>query len=139
MEARAPDAVPSKLLDASDVLNAAVFASLAPLAWLLPESNWDVVARAYARFHLAIRGSAAGELEGHPILANLGFTAPTLEREVLAGNYLETMQMLREHRPGGWRPPLDLEGASHVDAALNDGRGEVLWVASCNFAEMHTK
>jgi lauroyl/myristoyl acyltransferase len=62
-----------------------------------------------------------------------------LERGLLAGVYEETLQMLREHRPGGWNGSIQLSGCEHIEAALSKGNGAVLWTASCTYAEIVVK
>jgi lauroyl/myristoyl acyltransferase len=62
-----------------------------------------------------------------------------LERSVLAGKYEEILQMLREHRPGGWSGSIRALGFEHLERALASKRGAVLWVAPCNFAELNVK
>lgn len=127
------------LIDARDILNALLFAGLAPAAWLLPERTWESVARACARVHLALRGPAANALGGHPVLVAHGLTPEMLERIVLAGTYEEILQTLREHGPGGWKGSIRLVGRDHLDRALASQHGAVLWVAPCNFAELNVK
>jgi lauroyl/myristoyl acyltransferase len=130
---------PTRLIDARDVFNAAVFLGLAPAAWLLPETAWGRLARLCATAHLALRRSAAADLSGHAALAATNHSPVELERTVLAGKYEEMLQTLREHRPGGWIGRIRLVGGENLDAALATGRGAVLWVAPCNFAELNVK
>lgn len=128
-----------RVIDAADVLNTVLFATLAPAAWVLPERIWPSIASGYARLHVAMRGSSAAAIEDKPAVLATGMSARALERALLAGNYLETMQTLREHRPGGWTAPIRLVGAQHVASARAQGRGAVLWLATCNFASINTK
>jgi lauroyl/myristoyl acyltransferase len=130
---------PARLIDARDLANAALFAGLAPAAWLMPEAAWPSIARASSWLHIAARGSAADDLRRRPALERIGISPRALEQQVLAGNYLETLQMLREHRPGGWRGSIRLVGSDHIASALARGNGAVLWLASVNFAELLSK
>jgi len=55
--------------------------------------------------------------------------APVLiEIHALAGLYEQQLQYLREYRPGGWRPRIRLLGREHIEKALEDGCGGILWV-----------
>jgi lauroyl/myristoyl acyltransferase len=42
---------------------------------------------------------------------------------------LQFLQFLREWRPGGWRPEIEVEGGEHLKRAHRGGLGVVLWVA----------
>jgi len=128
-----------KLIEAQDVYNALIFASLAPAAWLLPEHAWGVLARAWAGAHIALRGPMGGDLGEHPVLLACNESPYVLERSILAGKYEEILQMLREHRPGGWNGSIRLLGFQHLERALDSKRGAVLWVAPCIFAELNVK
>lgn len=130
---------PVRAIDAHDLLDAAILIGLTPAAWLLPEGAWPRLARLLASLHLAARGSGAADLAGHPALDATGFSLAGLERSALAGMYEETLQMLREHRPGGWAGSIRLRGGEHVEAALAKGRGVVLWTASCTYGELIVK
>ena len=130
---------PTRLIDTSDVFNAVVFLALAPAGWLLPEKAWSPLAHLLATAHLALRGSTAADLNGHAALAPSNHSPAGLERTLLAGRYVEMLQTLREHRPGGWSGRIRLVGGENLDAALAAGRGVVLWVAPCNFAELTVK
>lgn len=127
------------IIDSRDLLNTVVFAALALPAWVLPERAWSPLARLCATVHLALRGSQAADLGGHPSLAATNHSLKALERAVLAGNYEEILQTLREHRPGGWRASIRLEGLAHLENALAAGRGAVLWTARGNFSDLNVK
>ena len=130
---------PTRLIGPKDVFNAALFLALAPVGWLLPEKAWRPLAHLCATVHLALRGSNAADLDGYAALAASNHSPAGLERTVLAGKYEEMLQTLREHRPGGWGGSIRLVGSENLDAALAAGRGAVLWVAPCNFAELTVK
>jgi hypothetical protein len=42
--------------------------------------------------------------------------------------FLQLFEYLRELRPGGWRPHISFAGSEHIDKALRQGVGAVLWV-----------
>jgi lauroyl/myristoyl acyltransferase len=50
------------------------------------------------------------------------------------------LQVLREHRPGRWRPAMRLTGEGHLRQALDcGGRGAVLWIAHFSFNALAAK
>ena len=59
--------------------------------------------------------------------------ADTDARDILRGmgaeGILTFFQVLKAYRPDGWTPPMRIAGFERVTAALEQGRGAVLWVA----------
>jgi lauroyl/myristoyl acyltransferase len=49
------------------------------------------------------------------------------------------LQILRCYHSKGWHPDLALEGREHLDAALGEGRGAILWVVPLAYASLVTK
>jgi predicted LPLAT superfamily acyltransferase len=49
------------------------------------------------------------------------------------------LQYLRELRPGGWHPRIELIGDEHVSGALASGKGCIVWVAPMMFAFLVAK
>ena len=122
-----------------DLVTAATLAVCAPAAWLLPDKGVKAFCRGLARLHIALRGSKAGELRGHAAVQGLDIDAETLERQFMATVYQETCYTLREHRIGGWHPPIELRGREHIDKALDAGKGAVLWINPSSYAELVVK
>jgi lauroyl/myristoyl acyltransferase len=58
---------------------------------------------------------------------------------IVADHNLAHLQLLRCHRPGGWRPRIELAGREHVTRALEAGRGAILWVSPSSCAGLATK
>ena len=67
------------------------------------------------------------------------FDAPAFARQAAAGATEHHLQVLRSRSRGGWKAMLRLEGAAHLDAALDAGKGAVLWVAHFCFHALATK
>ena len=130
-------------LEARDLLTAAALPPMLLLSWGLPERAWDGLARAAARAHLSSRRNWHAQQQAHIrhyVGARLGPGAESALASALTTNLrLAQLQALRCHRPGGWNPTLVLEGRAHLDAALERGRGVVLWVAPFVFAPLLTK
>ncbi|MDX6752155.1 lysophospholipid acyltransferase family protein [Geminicoccaceae bacterium 1502E] len=113
------------------------------LSWMLAPTAWDRLAARVARgrrdrqperFERQVRWLDR-MLDGR-------LDEAALEQAVFgqSANFrLRQLQILRAHRPGRWQPPVRLEGAEHVTAALAAGRGAILWVASFVFSTLLTK
>ncbi len=131
------------LLKARDLLTAGALPPMLLLSWGLPESAWDAVARAAARAHLLSRPKWRAQQQARIrryIAGRLGPGAESGLVEALMTNLrLAQLQVLRCHRPGGWSPALTVEGRAHLDAALGQGRGAVLWAAPFVFGPLLTK
>jgi lauroyl/myristoyl acyltransferase len=107
------------ILSWQDVLLCFQLPILLTVAWLTPERIWYRICK---RLH-ALSMRSASEFE-------ICHSAYRTE------HYL---QILRSHRPGGWTPAVELDGRSHVDAALADHRGVVLWFGHFVFSSLITK
>ncbi len=58
----------------------------------------------------------------------LGRSAEAILSELAGEQILTILQLLRDLRPGDWRPEIRLAGLEHVEAALGRGNGAILWV-----------
>jgi lauroyl/myristoyl acyltransferase len=109
------------------------------VAWCSPEPCWRYVAQGLAR----LRPSEATCLRRH-IRAVVGPRRLAMPIDVVAQAYLANLplpklQTLRLNAPHGWRPRIRLEGREHIEQALADGRGAILWVAPFLFASLVSK
>jgi len=122
------------LVDAGDVARAALFALLAPCAWLVPPRDWPLVcgvlANGWARMRTledpqwrAIVSRALGERE-------IDVSPAAIRERALANNLEFMLQLLRMWGPrrGRWHPDVELVGREYIDAGLRQGRGVILWV-----------
>ncbi len=102
-------------------------------AWLLPERNWPALCR-------ALSPMAIGDLTKDPaataalIRKTLGTRladrpTPGMLRDMGAEGIFTFFQVLKAYRPDGWVPRVRIAGFERVAAALELGRGAVLWVA----------
>lgn len=113
------------------------------LAWLLPESRWDVVAARVAAGRLRRRKGLAAEERAliRRFVGDRQLPMPietVIERHI-ANQRIRTLQVLRCHRPGGWVPQLEAVGTEHLEAALTAGRGAIVWAAPFVFDSLLTK
>jgi len=116
----------------SDLNAIASMLLLLPPAWLLPERLWAPLCR--ARIGLsALTGASAIKRTAKTVRKALGETdsarSQAIVRGLKAAVHEMRMQDLRGWRPGGWQPPITLEGEEHLKAALARGRGAILWLA----------
>jgi lauroyl/myristoyl acyltransferase len=102
-------------------------------AWLLPERQWPALCR-------LLSPMAVGDLTKDPVASaavmrrTLGprlaeVDTRRLLNEMGAEGIYTFFQVLKAYRPDGWVPPVRLAGFERVKAALQHGKGAVLWVA----------
>lgn len=103
------------------------------IAWCAPERLWRPIARMLqpvAAFLYVRGGSSAAKNSIRRILGK--HSSPELERAIVQKTALEELvsnfEILRDYRPGGWRPEIRLIGTAYLDAALEKGQGAILWV-----------
>ena len=121
--ARPQTASTVSLVDAGDVARAALFALLAPCAWLVPPRCWPracgVLANGWARIRTledpqwrALVSRALGDRD-------IGISPAAVRQRALANNIEFMLQLLRMWRPrrGRWHPNVELVGREHIDAA----------------------
>lgn len=110
------------------------------VAWTVPEALWQRIARLTAPIAARLlKGRAEATVERIERLVGdrpLPIPPAQVAQELAAGHVEEYLQVLREYRPLGWRPPTVLEGKQHVEAALERGRGAVLWISHFTFAPL---
>ena len=66
-------------------------------------------------------------------------TSRAIVTNVTAGHVEQHIQFLREFRPGGWKPQIELTGREHIDRALESGKGCIVWVAPMLYSHLVAK
>lgn len=127
-----------------DLLVAVGLPPLATISWLLPLRTWRPVARLLAPLYAPGRGvnSRAEMIERIESAYAPGQETSWLEAaldQVGEEEILSLLQFLRDYRPGGWVPNIELSGRPHIDAALEHGRGAVLWMGRFVHADLVPK
>lgn len=132
------------LVESADLFHAVTFATAECASRLLPEPRWRGFARRFASASQVIRrgrADACDELLG--VSAKSHLAADLHRRDLITSitsSYFEERLIFRKMaRQPAWRPEVRLEGTDHLDAALTEGRGAVLWVAPMIFATLVVK
>lgn len=129
------DKANAKLISATDVATAIGIASMVPVAWCLPQKSWQGLARFAAPLAASLALDRRDNVER--IGEMIGDLPQTLHpREIqldcMRQFIIENLRVLREYRPGGWKPEIELTGVEHLQNGLKMGRGVILWVAHLN-------
>jgi lauroyl/myristoyl acyltransferase len=131
------------LVSSSDLAVLFSLPLLFAVSWLLPEGLWR-------RFCRAAGPLAAPMLAGDraALLATMRRTlgdrlserpGDSILNELAGEQVLTILQLLRDYRPGGWRPEIRLAGLAHLEAALARGRGAILWVGFTVYGDLVAK
>jgi lauroyl/myristoyl acyltransferase len=103
-----------------------------PVSWLAPASSWSPIARRLAGVKHRLFPAPASTLRG-TLGAALGIdddaAVRALAAEIDGGKYELRAQILRLYRPSEWRPEIRVRGSEHLDAALQQGHGAILWAS----------
>ena len=113
------------------------------LAWTLPEPAWWPLSRLLGRLDVAMHPTRTRK-ETAQIAALLGGgPAPQEVEAIIVANwvnrYEERFHYLRDWRPGGWKPSIDIEGAEHVRVALEKRHGIIFWGGNFAFNNLLPK
>lgn len=135
-----------EFINRRDFYLTAGLAALAVVSWCVPERHWgDAAARIYRvlrpiRRHLnrtkPERLAKIVQLVGD---FPLGISPEELLSAYDASHHLETLQILRCYRPGGWHPRIRLAGEDRLQQALGPGKGAIIWVQPLAFNDVVTK
>ena len=131
----------------SAFITRADFGHVAELSYLLSqvllidEGRWEQVAlrRAQVKRGAGLDASFAERAEKVLGVCMSRDQAAELRMASIAGRIEHHMQILKERCPGRWMCPIDMLNTSAIDAALQRGRGIVLWVAHFAFNSLATK
>ena len=107
-----------------------------PLSWLIPERHWGPAARLFMRIRDIVRQDRASRIRHIRSVAGAHALAAAPEQcadQYYANVFLDRLQLFRCYRPDGWNPSWRLDGREHIDRAVGDGRGIILWFAPSSF------
>lgn len=117
---------------------------LAGISWLLPERSWPLIARALGPLYAPAQGMGRRARRLHRLQAaftpdrSTAWLGAAL-RELAAQDILSRIELLRDHRPGGWKPAIELSGREHLETAIKRGRGAILWIGHFVHANLVAK
>ncbi len=117
---------------------------VAAISWLTPERSWPAISRAFGPFYgpvLATGGRAAiaRRLQHYVAGGPLAGAMENVLRDVAVEDIRSLIGLLRDYRPGGWKPAIELAGRDHVERALGRRRGAILWVAHFAYGNLLAK
>ena len=117
--------------------------ALAMASWVLPETRWPSFAMRMARLRTGIRGKLSDD-ERAMIRVIVGerpddWIQDHFWPEALFEKYLSWMYILASHRPGARSFSSHLIGQEHVDKALEQGRGVLLFTATFAHKDLMAK
>lgn len=130
-------AAPRAAFSLADGRTALRLAASLAVAWLLPQRWWPEIARASSGIAGALAGKSITKVAERIACAqgtNDAASSLRLAAELRGARYEVAFQCLRGYRPGGWKPKVTVKGREHLDRALQEGKGSVLWVAHFVFA-----
>lgn len=114
------------------------------IAWCVPERLWRPIARMIQPLAvpLYVRGGASHTK--NLITTLIGrHTSKDLRakiiQEIALGEFISILEILRDYRPGGWKPEIKITGAHHLDEAHNIGKGAILWITYTHGAKLVSK
>ena len=116
---------------------------LAICAWVLPQSRWPGVCNRFAKAELhKNKKRTQSVVERIRIACNgqsIRLSPEEVEFAYRAAHYLDRLQVFAEYRPRGWSPEILMHGREHLDQALAQGRGAILWVGNFAGSSLVTK
>lgn len=114
-----------------------------PFSWIMPVKFWRgfSLLLAYCHTHIFIKRSQTRIKEIERIYGSevKGYAPSKIEIHRVASTIEQMLQYFREYRPGGWTPHIELFGRKHVEGALENGRGGILWIAPFFFNNLIVK
>jgi len=130
-------------MSASDLFSAATLLALAPVSLFVPRKRWPKCCRAYAGAASKLRISKP--LRTAEILAQLQSDdcAETKSdsgyRRCLEMTFESRLQVVDQNLLQRWQPKVPVAGMNHIDAALESGRGAILWISPFAFSDLVAK
>lgn len=125
--------------DRGDALASLSLVALLPIAWLCPPAAWPRISRALGAMR-RVSPDASDASEALCTRVSVGSVcAQAAVRELDANRRELRLQVLRELAPWGWHPAIELRGREHLERALAQQRGAVLWVSHFVFSGLVTK
>jgi lauroyl/myristoyl acyltransferase len=122
----------NRLVVVADIAALLGVAGMAPISWLTPPKAWRFMATVFAPIAARLALSAEENTREIEALAGdrlAGRTAKDVQLDAFAAFIEGNLQLLRDYRPGGWNPHIELFGQEGIDGGLSEGRGVILWMS----------
>ena len=123
-----------QFVDGADLALLAGLPLLTAFSWCLPERVWWPLSRTLTKAIIRIRRreTRSREQKIKQIVGDQGIALSPGETytEYLAERLQWVFQTLRVHRPGSWHGDTRLVGKEHLNAAIEDGNGAILWLGN---------
>jgi len=130
-------------VQARDIAMAGLVMFLGFGSWVLPEKTWPTLARKLAIRRLRRSSSLDGnELATIKVIVGerpSSWIEQSFRPAWLGHKYHSWMQLLACYRPRSWQPRPDLIGGEHLDAALAEGQGAILFTANFAYQDLMAK
>ncbi len=130
----APEPAPIKAISMADVGVTLGLPLMTALAWLAPPATQRAFSRLVSPFYSSalVTGplTVVAERMARFVAGRRIAGAPgVLIRDVIEEDILSLLELLRDYRPKGWTPSIEMRGAEHIEAARALGKGTILWVS----------
>jgi lauroyl/myristoyl acyltransferase len=133
----------TKIVSVTDLAVLSSLPLLFTISWLVPQQAWRRFCRAVGPLAVPMlagdRQTVLQVMRRTLGARRLGGSAEAILSELAGEQILTILQLLRDYRPGGWRPEIRLAGLDHVEAALARGRGAILWVGFSVYGDLIAK
>ncbi len=121
------------LIGLGDIAVIASLPLLVAISWCVPIHFWRRIAVAFSPFY-----GPAKSLDRRPeiarrlrqVMGTRGMVAQEerVFRDLIAEDILSLLELLHDYLPNGWRPNIKVSGLEHVETAIKQGRGAILWI-----------
>ncbi|HXZ02442.1 MAG TPA: hypothetical protein VEI03_20775 [Stellaceae bacterium] len=110
------------------------------ISWCVPERLWPACARLLhplTAFLYVKGGDGTRELIATVLEQRITpRTSRQIVQELAADEFISILQILRDYRPGRWRPKIEITGTEHLRTAIDGGKGVILWVSYTHGAKL---
>jgi lauroyl/myristoyl acyltransferase len=122
----------------ADLKTFLMLTALGVVAWFTPERWWYSSSQALVKVSRALFGTRATRVPSFLVeLAGVSPDSASVKSSAML--HWDTLEVLRCHRPGGWKPDIKLDGEQRLAEAKADGKGAILWVADTASASLIAK
>lgn len=133
-----------RLAAPTDIAVALGLPIVAAISWLAPERSWPTVGRFCGPFYgpalaTGARSALVRRLQRFVAGGPLADAMDRVVRAVAVEDIRSLLGLLRDYRPGGWTPAIELAGRDHIEHALGRGRGAILWVGHFVYGNLLAK